>query len=93
MARLGGDEFAIFAVDLEAQHALLLDQRVREQLLRFKAEHPRPYELSFSIGLSQQDLDLPYALDDLLRRADENMYEEKRRKREARSAGSPKPTR
>ena len=42
----------------------------------------QPYKISFSIGLSYYNPANPLFIDELIRIADENMYEEKKKKKE-----------
>jgi GGDEF domain-containing protein len=57
--------------------------RVREQVTRFNATSHRPFELSISLGAATAAPSDGMSLEELMRSADERMYEDKRaRKRE-----------
>ena len=71
-ARLGGDEFIVLAVDANDDAAQILPARLRERL----AEKNQ----SMSIGVVTCDAQSDISMDDLIARADEAMYVEKRKK-------------
>ncbi|MBC7877081.1 MAG: diguanylate cyclase [Anaerolineales bacterium] len=71
-ARLGGDEFIVLAIEAEEQDAQMLVARLHEQL----AENNQ----SMSIGVVTLNAQNEITLDELIARADEAMYAEKRTK-------------
>jgi diguanylate cyclase (GGDEF)-like protein len=75
IARIGGDEFVV----LEASAGGV--ERLRENLRRHNTEATGPYELSLSVGVFRCGPDDDPNVEEMLARADELMYEEKRRKR------------
>ena len=77
--RYGGDEFVIITEAGKAD----LKGRLKENLRRVNESGTLPFLLEVSIGDYIVKGKKPKTLDDLLRRADELMYEEKGRKREA----------
>jgi diguanylate cyclase (GGDEF)-like protein/PAS domain S-box-containing protein len=84
VARIGGDEFAVLAIDIAEGKAAALARRLRERIQVRNVEQPRPYPLSFSLGLSRYDPERPCSLQELLTAADRRMYQEKTgKKREA----------
>jgi diguanylate cyclase (GGDEF)-like protein len=75
LARVGGDEFAILLLDVSPEEALAALRRLRD---RFEAR-TAPLGVSFSAGIA---LASPgEAADDLLARADAEMYRDKRTRR------------
>lgn len=80
VARLGGDEFCVLVVDQSHSHGNLR-QRLQDSIDASNAQSNQPFPLSFSIGIVEQQADSPFGLDDLLARADERMYQDKRSKR------------
>ncbi|MGO8687747.1 MAG: diguanylate cyclase domain-containing protein [Candidatus Dormibacteria bacterium] len=77
VARLGGDEFAIVAVDADPSEAELISAKVRQRMEEPMMVEERlvPVELSIGLAAFPGDGSEPAHL---LRRADTNMYREKR---------------
>jgi diguanylate cyclase (GGDEF)-like protein len=80
VGRIGGDEFVV-AGQFSQSGVSLAAQRIEECAARRNAENLTPYRLSLSIGCMTMESGPPLALDELLARADQSMYEEKRRKK------------
>ena len=78
MARLGGDEFAVLAPDCGLEGANVTRQRLRAAIEELNAQGGEPFRLSVSVGACVYEPSDPATLDELLQRADEAMYEEKR---------------
>ena len=82
IARLGGDEFCIVgAVPGSAQDRDTFLSRLEENLAHHNATNVTGLSLALSIGLTWWDPSNPRPLDELVREADERMYEDKRMKR------------
>jgi two-component system, cell cycle response regulator len=81
IARLGGDDFAVLALEATGEDSELLMTRLRGKVEYFNRTEGEPYELSISIGIARFDDGSRVRLDDLLSRADADMYDEKRKKR------------
>lgn len=77
--RYGGDEFVILTESGKAD----LKSRLMDNFHRVNESGKLPFHLDVSIGDYVADKSSVGSLDDLLRRADELMYEEKQRKRRA----------
>lgn len=79
-ARIGGDEFLIWLEDTELEGAIAKAQALIREVdaLALPARH-KGDELGLSIGVAVSDPVSPIALDDLVQRADQAMYEAKRR--------------
>ncbi len=79
VARVGGDEFVILVLLPGEKEAMEFKRALQESMERYNAEHTLPYRLCVSVGYRS------YArgetLDNFLNRADEMLYEEKRRKK------------
>jgi diguanylate cyclase (GGDEF)-like protein/PAS domain S-box-containing protein len=71
-ARLGGDEFIVLAVETNRDYAQVLLARLNEKL----AENDQ----SMSVGFVPVDAQKDMSIDDIIARADQAMYAEKRRK-------------
>lgn len=86
IARLGGDEFTVLVTDSGTTSEQAVT-RLNENLESFNREHQLGYKLSFSVGVAALDPGHMTCFDELLEKADQTMYEQKRRKkRKARSA-------
>jgi diguanylate cyclase (GGDEF)-like protein len=81
VARLGGDEFSILAVDTAADFTQVIRGRLDAALAEHNAREGKPYRLSVSIGSVTFDSTSDVGLEGLLRRADEILYAEKKRRK------------
>ncbi len=79
---MGGDEFAVLVTEANSADALVSDLQGR--VASRNAAGGRNYELSLSVGAMQYDPQTPCSIDELMSKADDAMYEEKRAKRAAR---------
>lgn len=79
IARIGGDEFCVLIIEPDCDQAVLRD-RLLDAFERFNQDSDRTYEVSASIGLVPVDAADSDSIDELLARADELMYEEKKGK-------------
>lgn len=78
IARIGGDEFAVFMIENINIDPSRLILRLQDILKIYNSQGTRPYMLSLSIGMTRQDPRKPSSIEDMLRQADQNMYEQKR---------------
>ena len=83
IARLGGDEFGVLALEAADESSEWLVERLRERVLDFNESSAEPYQLSVSIGMAHHDDDPSVRLDDMVAKADSEMYREKHGKRAA----------
>jgi len=83
VARIGGDEFVVLASNGFSENAESLSQRLIEGIDRRNSEGKISYKLSLSLGVIHYNPKSPCTIDELLRRADASMYENKRGKRNA----------
>ena len=81
VARLGGDEFAIIAIDAQTGSDPSLVGHLLERLKDANARYRPKYFLSFSVGIAYLNPKQPMTLEQLLSRADQALYEEKRKKK------------
>jgi diguanylate cyclase (GGDEF)-like protein len=79
IARLGGDEFAVLVVGADETGGEFFRSRLTEVIRRHNEQADAPYELSMSVGIAHVGGALP--VEDALSKADELMYEDKRRRR------------
>lgn len=80
LARLGGDEFVVLATIGPDEEAESLTVRLQEQFRATNKRRSRPYDLSISVGLAHFDDQENHSIEELMARADQAMYEDKRRK-------------
>ena len=78
VARLGGDEFVALAHLHGERDVETLCTRLREHLREFNASGSRLYQVDLSIGATLVDASTDQSLEELIARADEAMYQEKR---------------
>jgi len=81
LARIGGDEFAVFSIDATDVVPQSLVKRLEINLHEFNSHKEHPYILSVSVGVVTYDPEAPCSLDDLMCRADGEMYARKDEKR------------
>lgn len=82
IARLGGDEFTVFPLEAADWSADLLLSRLDEQLQAHNAAHEgRGYALSLSVGVARFEPGSALTIDQLLDRADQALYEQRRQRR------------
>jgi two-component system, cell cycle response regulator len=79
VARIGGDEFVALAHLHSELDVATLGARLREHLREFNASGDRPYDVDLSIGATLVDEPADQDLEAFLARADEAMYQEKKR--------------
>lgn len=81
IARMGGDEFAVILVNATEENVSAVQDRLQRRLGEYNARRGGANPLSVSLGLAVFDPDRPASVDELVREADRQMYEEKQRKR------------
>jgi diguanylate cyclase (GGDEF)-like protein len=79
IARIGGDEFVVLAISANGGDATVLINRLHKKMAELNNSGANPYHISLSIGTSAWLPGGPINLDDLLARADAQMYQNKRR--------------
>ena len=79
---MGGDEFLLIFPDSSLDDAPLIRERLSKNLEKLNQKLAKPYKIDFSIGLSYYNPSTPLSIEELIRIADENMYEEKKKKKE-----------
>ena len=80
IARFGGDEFAVLALEVSGHSEATIRARLEQNLKELNARHSL-YTLSISLGAARFDPASPRSpesIEQLMIRADEGMYEEKR---------------
>src|SRR5207302_5753361 len=77
VARLGGDEFAVLAIEAAGHCEATIKARLFELLKSLRAQQSR-YAISLSIGVARFDPGCRTSIPELLMKADQAMYEQKR---------------
>ncbi|MDD5014883.1 MAG: diguanylate cyclase, partial [Atribacterota bacterium] len=84
ITRMGGDEFLVIFLGSTLNEIPIIKKRLSKELTRLNRISKKPYKVEFSTGFSNYDPDNPLSMDELIRVADEKMYEEKKRKNKGR---------
>ncbi len=79
VARLGGDEFAVLAIEASGHSQATIKARLFECLKSINAEQSR-YEISLSLGVARFDPNNRASIGELMVKADQAMYEQKRQR-------------
>lgn len=79
LGRIGGDEFAV-AGEFSRRSMAVVAQRLKDDCTRRNSSEKRQYPLSLSVGYAT--LEKKETLDQLMARADDAMYEAKRKKKD-----------
>jgi diguanylate cyclase (GGDEF)-like protein len=82
LARLSGDEFAVLALEASSENHQAILRRLEASLKKSDAQESR-YDLSLSVGVARFEPKKPVSLGELMVRADQDMYEQKRGKQKA----------
>jgi diguanylate cyclase (GGDEF)-like protein/PAS domain S-box-containing protein len=78
LSRIGGDEFVVLAVDADVENAETLTHRIRSSLEKLNRQENHPHQLCLSIGFAIYDPEAPCTVSELIARADESMYHQKK---------------
>jgi diguanylate cyclase (GGDEF)-like protein/PAS domain S-box-containing protein len=81
ICRMGGDEFLLIFPDNSLKDASLIRERLNKNLTKLNYSLKKPYKIELNIGISSYDPNNPQSIDELIRIADERMYEEKKNKK------------
>jgi diguanylate cyclase (GGDEF)-like protein len=79
LARFGGDEFCALALDASIQNEHAIIERLKENLKQANAKESR-YSLAVSLGVARFNPRRPVSLEQLMKEADQAMYQVKRGK-------------
>jgi len=85
IGRIGGDEFAVLAIEAAKGNISTINSRLQERVKDHNATNGRSYELSMSIGIARYYPQSEITIEDLVKQADEQMYLQKRKKKQIHS--------
>jgi diguanylate cyclase (GGDEF)-like protein len=88
VARLGGDEFIVYAAGLNASDAAFVRKRFQHELEADNTAQAKPWQLSASMGFFHSEADCALSLEEMMKSADECLYQEKRAKKNSEGAHS-----
>jgi diguanylate cyclase (GGDEF)-like protein/PAS domain S-box-containing protein len=80
ISRLGGDEFLLILPQCSSEKAVLVWDRIAEELATYNARKLKPYSISLSRGFAEYDPGDEKTVDQLIAIADQEMYKDKRSK-------------
>lgn len=83
-ARFGGDEFLVFSENFNHDMAATLADKINEKIKEINKTINKPYEISASIGCYVTEAKEEFPLFNIITKADQKMYEEKKRKKTSR---------
>ena len=78
VARMGGDEFVALALGAAPEYTGIIVTRLMRSVQEFNQGNERKYNISLSLGIASFDPRNPVDIDELLMRADQAMYMDKR---------------
>ena len=81
IARLGGDEFTVLPIAFDGDNLDTVISRLQYNIESYNSQSNRGYNLSLSVGTSYFDPENPCSLDQMLSKADEEMYKQKKNKK------------
>jgi diguanylate cyclase (GGDEF)-like protein len=81
VARVGGDEFVVLALDADEEGAARAAQRLNDGLHSLNSKPARKYPLGLSVGRAIHAPESSETIEELLERADSQMYLAKRERR------------
>lgn len=91
VGRLGGDEFTVLALDADGAGARAIQRRVDERLSVLNASGAFPVPVGLTVGFTRVRPTDTAGISELLARADQLLYQRKRRRRLTRMSGETAP--
>jgi two-component system cell cycle response regulator len=86
VGRIGGDEFVVLAVQASDENAQALRERLQNKIDQYNSTNEN-FTLSLSVGIKRFDPQIKVPFETLLAQADNDLYDQKRRKRRLKSGG------
>jgi diguanylate cyclase (GGDEF)-like protein/PAS domain S-box-containing protein len=88
VARIGGDEFVVISMGTTDAEIKGITSRLQNSFEIHNTEGIRKYNLSVSLGIAYFDPKQPCSIDELLIKADKDMYEQKQKKKQKKKSKS-----
>ena len=85
-ARIGGDEFLLLLYNQGLDGAEMIVQRINSRLSEMSTSDEYPYSVGASFGMAMYNASMPCSMDELIDRADAEMYRNKEARRSAEKA-------
>lgn len=79
IARLGGDEFLVVFNNCNLQQGIRAWERILEKFETFNVTMNKSYDISISVGFSEYNHSMTCSYEDLIEKADQEMYKNKER--------------
>ncbi|AKA69069.1 GGDEF domain-containing protein [Clostridium scatologenes] len=79
LCRLGGDEFLVLFSNSEIKNVENIVERIKSNISMENEKKIKPYYISFSYGIFEVDYDSNLSIDEIIRKADAKMYENKQK--------------
>jgi two-component system cell cycle response regulator len=86
VGRIGGDEFVVLAVQASDENAQALRERLQNKIDQYNSTNTN-FTLSLSVGITRFDPQVNIPFETLLAQADDDLYDQKRRKHRLKSGG------
>jgi two-component system cell cycle response regulator len=86
VGRIGGDEFVVLAVQASDENAQALRERLQNKIDQYNSTNVN-FTLSLSVGITRFDPQVNTPFETLLAQADDDLYDQKRRKHRLKSGG------
>lgn len=80
ICRMGGDEFLLIFSNSSLKDLSIIKERFNKNIVKLNQTINKPYKIGFSMGISCYDPNNPQPMDELIRIADNRMYEDKNKK-------------
>lgn len=74
LARYGGDEFVVVGTEAEEEVCAILKDNIEAEVKRHNETYERDYRISLSVGTALGKVDTENDINDIIRKADDNMY-------------------
>lgn len=78
VCRMGGDEFLIILPECDATRCEQVCLNIKEKMKDMYERHEKPYNISFSYGIVEYNAETHKCIDDLIAKADQEMYQNKK---------------
>ena len=78
---MGGDEFAAFAIINHDISSEKIKDRIQKSMKEFNDQSDKPYYVNISIGIHEFIIDYTFEIEQILTKADAELYIEKKEKK------------